>query len=243
MTLILILTIKGKIMKKIIIATFLAAFSFTSASADLGVNVGVSGQVGLFVATATEQDLDRNNAAQNEKRSDREFLALGWHSIFVEKTFADRFFIGIDYVPSPLETKDKEEFKQDMNSAAENLNTISHSETSKLNKIKVEFSDLTTGYVGLFVTENLYVKAGVSQVDIITKENLGTGSVYGDTSIDGVTVGMGYNKTLDNGIFLRAEGMYTQYDGASLTSDTGFNIISLDHLDGVAGKLSVGKSF
>ena len=82
-----------------------------------------------------------------------------------------------------------------------------------------------------------------ANLSLLAKENLGTGSVYGDTSIDGVTVGMGYNKTLDNGIFLRAEGMYTQYDGASLTSDTGFNIISLDHLDGVAGKLSVGKSF
>jgi len=243
MTLILILTIKGKIMKKIIIATFLAAFSFTSASADLGVNVGVSGQLGLFVATATENDLDRNSAAQNETRQESEFLALGWHSIFIEKTFADRFFIGIDYVPSALETKDKEEYKQDLNSAAENLNTLGHSSTAKTNKVKVEFSDLTTGYVGLFVTENLYVKAGMSQVDIITKENLGTGSVYGDTSIEGVTVGMGYNKTMDNGVFLRAEGMYTQYDGASLTSDTGQNRISLDNLDGVAAKLSVGKSF
>ena len=243
MTLILILTIKGKIMKKIVIATFLAAFSFTSASADLGVNVGVSGQLGLFVATATENDIDRNNAAQNETRQESEFLALGWHSIFIEKTFADRFFIGIDYVPSALETKDKEEYKQDLNSAAENLNTLGHSSTAKTNKVKVEFSDLTTGYVGLFVTENLYVKAGMSQVDIITKENLGTGSVYGDTSIEGVTVGMGYNKTMDNGVFLRAEGMYTQYDGASLTSDTGQNRISLDNLDGVAAKLSVGKSF
>ena len=230
-------------MKKIIIATFLAAFSFTSASADLGVNVGVSGQLGLFVATATENDLDRNSAAQNETRQESEFLALGWHSIFIEKTFADRFFIGIDYVPSALETKDKEEYKQDLNSAAENLNTLGHSSTAKTNKVKVEFSDLTTGYVGLFVTENLYVKAGMSQVDIITKENLGTGSVYGDTSIEGVTVGMGYNKTMDNGVFLRAEGMYTQYDGASLTSDTGQNRISLDNLDGVAAKLSVGKSF
>ena len=230
-------------MKKIVIATFVAAFSFTSASADLGVNVGVSGQLGLFVATATENDIDRNNAAQNETRQESEFLALGWHSIFIEKTFADRFFIGIDYVPSALETKDKEEYKQDLNSAAENLNTLGHSSTAKTNKVKVEFSDLTTGYVGLFVTENLYVKAGMSQVDIITKENLGTGSVYGDTSIEGVTVGMGYNKTMDNGVFLRAEGMYTQYDGASLTSDTGQNRISLDNLDGVAAKLSVGKSF
>jgi hypothetical protein len=243
MILILILTIKGKIMKKIIIATFLAAFSFTSASADLGVNVGVSGQLGLFVATATENDIDRNNAAQNETRQESEFLALGWHSIFIEKTFADRFFIGIDYVPSALETKDKEEYKQDLNSAAENTFKNGQSSTAKTNKVKVEFSDLTTGYVGLFVTENLYVKAGMSQVDIITKENLGTGSVYGDTSIEGVTVGMGYNKTMDNGVFLRAEGMYTQYDGASLTSDTGQNRISLDNLDGVAAKLSVGKSF
>jgi hypothetical protein len=230
-------------MKKIIIATILAAsFSFTPASAEIGVNVGVSGQMGLFVATGTEKQLGRASEGKDETRSESDFLAVGWGSIFVEKTFADRVMIGIDYVPSALETPVQEEVRSDRNSAAEDTTGVGGF-TLKTQKIKVEFKDLTTAYVGLMVTDNFYVKAGFSQVDIITKEDLGTGSTYKDTDMDGYTIGLGYNHGFDNGMFVRAEGNYAQFDGASLTSSSGRTKMTLDGLDGATGRVSVGKSF
>jgi opacity protein-like surface antigen len=225
-------------MKKIIIATFLAAFSFTSASAELGVNVGVSGTIGAFAATATEKELGRTSAS-DERRQDSDFLALGWNSIFVEKTFADRLMIGIDYVPSALETEEKVETRFDILTKAENATGVTGG-TLKTQKIKVEFKDLTTAYVGIMITEGLYVKAGLMQVDIITKENLGTGSTYKDTDMDGYTVGLGYNYGFDNGMFVRAEGKYAHFDGAALDSSTGRTRISLDGLDGATGTVSIG---
>ena len=80
-------------------------------------------------------------------------------------------------------------------------------------------------------------------MDVITKENLGTGSTYGNTSVDGTTMSVGYNKDFDNGMFARLEGTYMEFGGTSLTSSSGSQKIAIDNLDGVTGKISVGKSF
>ena len=56
-------------------------------------------------------------------------------------------------------------------------------------------------------------------------------------------LGMGYNHTTDNGAFVRIEGTYMSFDGAFLDSTTNSNRVTLSNLDGVSGKLSVGKSF
>ena len=83
----------------------------------------------------------------------------------------------------------------------------------------------------------------MATVDIITKETLGTGSTYGNTDMDGTVFGVGYNATFGNSTFIRVEGNYMDFDGASVTSSTGVNKVSLTNLDGMTGKLSIGKSF
>jgi len=224
-------------MRKLIVTAILTLFSFTSANADLGVNVGISGQMGLFAASATETDTgtDGTTSGANEKNSESEYLGIGWGSVFIEKTLG-RAFVGIDYVPSALETDAKEERRTNMGAGANTLSVVE-------NKIQVDFEDLTTYYLGFNVNDNLYAKAGIMTVDIITNETLGTGSTYGNTDMDGLMFGVGYNVTNDSGLFLRVEGNYMEFDGASIKSANSINKISLDSLDGVSGKLSVGKSF
>ena len=92
------------------------------------------------------------------------------------------------------------------------------------------------------VTEDLYVKFGYMKVDVITNESLGTGSTYGDTDLDGQTIGFGYNMTMDNGVFIRSEANYMTFDSSEgLTS--GDNTVTLTNLDGVTASLKIGKSF
>ena len=91
--------------------------------------------------------------------------------------------------------------------------------------------------------ENAYIRAGMMTGDVETNETVATGSADGNTDWDGTVFGIGWNKSLDNGIFFRAEGNYMEFDGASLTSSSGSQKITLDNLEGVSGKLSVGKSF
>ena len=223
-------------MKKLILAAVLAMFASATAYAGPGINIGVSGQLGLFAATATETDVGTNGTTtdSDEKNSESEFLGIGYASVFIEKTLG-RAFIGVDYVPSALESETSE--------TARNDKTTTDARSTKNNKVQVDFEDLTTVYFGLNVTDNMYVKAGISTVDIITNEDLGTGSTYADTDMDGMSIGVGYNATNDNGMFLRVEGNYMEFDGASVTSANGVNKISLDSLDGASGKLSIGKSF
>ena len=223
-------------MKKLILAVTIAMFSFSSANAELGVNIGISGQMGLFAASATERDTGTHGTTTDstETNSESEYLGLGWASVFIEKSLG-RAFIGVDYVPSALETETKEERRNDK--------TTTDTRTVKTNKIQVDFEDLTTIYLGVNLTDNLYAKAGMMTVDVLTNETLGTGSTYGNTDLDGTMFGVGYNATNDSGLFLRVEGNYLEFDGASVTSANGVNKIALDSLDGVSGKLSVGKSF
>jgi hypothetical protein len=198
----ILINIKNKrviIMKKLILAVTIAMFSFSSANAELGVNIGISGQMGLFAASATERDTGTHGTTTDstETNSESEYLGLGWASVFIEKSLG-RAFIGVDYVPSALETETKEERRNDK--------TTSDTRTVVTNKIQVDFEDLTTIYLGVNLTDNLYAKAGMMTVDVLTNETLGTGSTYGNTDLDGTMLGAGYNYNKDSGMFIRVSG-------------------------------------
>ena len=225
-------------MKKLTIAILMSLGLISSVSAEIGVNVGVAGNLAVFHATGVSEDKNRD-ASQTDKDSEDATGVAGYTSLFIEKTLGPRLTIGIAYVPEALESETAENFRSDQTGTGE-----PEPGTIKNNKVKVDFDDLTTYYLALNVTENFYVKAGMVQVDVITQENLPTGSKYGNTSLDGTTYGLGGQKKFDNGMFIRVEGMYSEFDNASLTSTTNDRQkISLNDLEGFAGQLAIGKSF
>ena len=218
-------------MKKLLLTFVLSLFCISSASA-VSVNVGVSGQAGIFAASATEK------TGTTKKGNGSEHGSAGWGSVFLEGQFNDRIIVGIDYVPTALETDTTETAKSDKGVAAVSPTIVS-------NKIQVDFEDLTTLYIGAMLTDSLYVKAGAMKVDVITNESLATGSAYGNTELDGTMFGMGYHVANSDGAFFRFEGNYMQFDGAtqSATGTAATTQIELTNLDGVSAKISVGKSF
>ena len=218
-------------MKKLLLTFVLSLFCISSASA-VSVNVGVSGQAGIFAASATEK------TGSTKKGNGSEHGSAGWGSVFLEGQFNDRIIVGIDYVPTALETDTTETAKSDKGVAATSPTIVS-------NKIQIDFEDLTTLYVGAMLTDSLYVKAGAMKVDVITNETLGTGAAYGNTELDGTMFGIGYHVANDNGAFFRFEGNYMTFDGATQrsTGTAADNTIELKNLDGVSGKISIGKSF
>ena len=224
-------------MKKLLLSMVFSLLYITSASAGMGVNVGVSGNAGIFAASAKET----NPTSSKTTGTGTEHGSAAWGSIFVEGVINDQFMIGMDYVPGALSTDTTETAKSNLAPVA--VTGVKAFEL-KTNKIQVDFENLTTLYVGFMMGESLYVKAGVTTVDVITNENLGTGSSYGDTELDGSSFSVGYHKAMDNGTFLRMEGNYMNFDGAALTSSSNADRrITLRNLDGVSGKISLGKSF
>ena len=223
-------------MKKTLITLFMLLGSFSMASAELGVNIGISGNSGVFFADAEE------TIETNRKGSDNAVAGFGYSSLFIEKTLGSRLILGYEHIPNSFSTDEAEDTKRDdLAGALEGveggaLNAV-------VNKVKVEFKNMYTVYAALNVTENFYLKAGMMSVDVITKENLGTGGSYGDTSMDGTTMGVGYNKSFDNGIFVRAEGAYMDFDNITLSDTTNTKSITAKDISGVKGTLSIGKSF
>ena len=219
-------------MKKIIITILISMFYISSVSADMGVNLGASVSAGLFSASGKEVDTGPN---LTETTEDSEHGEAAFSSIFLEKTLGDRFTVGIDWVLNTLSTETTEARRQDKTSGTSSANVE--------NKIGIDFDNLTTYYVSFNVNENLYAKLGMATVDIITKETLGTGSTYGNTDMDGTVLGVGYNASFGNSAFIRVEGNYMDFDGASVTSSTCVKKVTLNNRDGVTGKLTIGKSF
>ena len=223
-------------MKKIIIALISGFYLFsTSASAEMGLNIGITGTGGIFGANAKETHTQDAGAPNSRSDEATEIAGVGYPSAFIEKEFADgRVAIGMEYVPVAFESETAETAKADMEPDATSRTVVT-------NSVQVDLEDLTTIYATVSLTEGLYVKAGIAAVEVITNESLTTGSSYGNTTLDGTVLGIGYNMDLDNGLFARVEGEYMSFDGVSLTANQ--NTITLKSLDGVSGKVSIGKSF
>ena len=83
-------------MKKIIAIVFSSLFMFSLASAEMGLNIGLSGSMGAFAVTGTEQENDETN-------KEDAVGAASWGSVFVELRAGDRVTIGVDYLPAALD--------------------------------------------------------------------------------------------------------------------------------------------
>ena len=195
-------------MKKLLLTLVFSVFYVSSASAEMGLNVGVSGQAGVFTASATEF------TGSTAKGNGSEHGEAAWGSVFVEGTINDKFLIGVDYVPTALETETAETAKSNLGAGGAKNTT----QTTTTNKIQVDFEDLTTVYVGFMVNDNVYVKGGAVHVEFITNEDLGTGASYGNDSLDGEMFGVGYHNTLDNGAFIRFEGTYMSFNAKTMSA-------------------------
>ena len=212
----------------IIIMSFLLASISNSLSVEK--NIGISISAGVFETSAKEREGDETSTSK-----DAEGL-FGLGSVFFEIEPNDKFALGIDYVPHSLESETTEH-KQDDSTTVEATTTVT-------NKVQVDFEDLITLYAKLNLNNNFYLKAGYMQVEAVTNETLGTGSIYGDKTLSGMTVGLGYNLDLDTGTFVRFEGNWMQFGGETFTStNNSDNKVDVDDIDGYGARISVGKSF
>jgi len=224
-------------MKKIIITLVSSIFLLFGNANALGLNLGLSGAGGVFdVDGATEKNADATKNAADEKEDAEGLYAIG--SAFAEITFTDRIAIGVDYVPHALESNQVSNEKEVLAGTGKTVGT------NVTNTAEVHVEDLTTVYASLFLNDNIYVKAGYSKGDVLTIENLGTGGAYPDTTIDGIVVGLGYDKDLPNGMFVRMEANFMDYDSVQVTNtNDSTKKITIDGVGGYGAKLSIGKSF
>ena len=127
----------------------------------------------------------------------------------------------------------------------QNTHAVATGEDSESrNTVKVSFEDLTTLYALANINDNIYAKVGYVEVEIITDENLATGGAYGNTTLDGLTIALGYSMDLADGMFARFEASYMDLDGATVTNDNdSTKSVKADGISGYGAGISIGKSF
>ena len=234
-------------MKKLLIALVVLFGYATSASAISGVNFGISITAGQFEADGAKEEFTGAHVSStspgdvSKKASaegDTAEALFGFGSIFIEKTLGDRLAIGVDYVPMTLDSETAENIQDNDDNPAAGKGT------DQTNTVQVDFSDLTTLYLTFALNDSMYVKAGLVEVDVETNESLGTGGAYGNTTLDGTMLAIGYNRDLDTGAFVRLEAHTMDLDGVTLTNtNDSTKSITADGFTGYGAKLSIGRSF
>ena len=229
-------------MKKLIyIAVFLLGFT-SYASANPSINIGVSLTGGVFDAAGEEifsgdHSSNTTSTKVSKKTSaegdDAETL-FGLGSVFVEASINDVVSVGIDYVPHGVDSETTENVQgSDAPGSARVTNTVD-----------VSFDDYRTIYLLLKSEVGAYFKAGYTEIDVTTNEKLNTGGKYGDTTLEGMIFGIGYNHELNDGMFVRAEYNIMDFDDVTLTNTAdSTKSIKASDIEGYGARISVGKSF
>ncbi len=220
-------------MKKILLG--IATFLFLSANAFAGVNIGISGAFTNFETDGTE-----TVKSSSEKKTGSADEKVVVPSLFIEFQNSMGLAIGIDIIPAEAELGSGRNARTD-------TDTDDASDTAGNNDVSAELTSHNTVYALIPVGgAGVYVKGGIARATVDTTETLATGTVYGNEDIDGLMIGVGYQSNRDNGMFIRAEGTYTDYEDVkfkgSLDSDSVRNTVDAD-IDALALRISLGKSF
>ena len=199
-----------------------------SASAKAG-SIGISGKVMEIDGSGSETV---ENANKNTGGSSSETVTVG--SIFLESEQNNGWVLGFDWIPGSAEFVNQSKTQTNVTSAA-------GATESKTQKVSGDIENHVTIYVEKDVYNGLYLKVGGQSVDIVSTENIGTGSTYPDDTIYGYTVGAGYRYDLDN-MFIKFEYVYQDYETISLEATNTNNSVEGD-IDAHTGKISIGYKF
>ena len=240
-------------MKKI--NTILAAFSAllmlsVTAANSLEFKAGVTANTMAAYANAKEQLKDNGRTTTEEA-----ILATAFGSAFVEISSDELMGIGlgVSYAPEVVDlNKETRAFSSVADNTITNTNPAGTATTegdSGTSTIDGKINDLFSVYLTLPVGDSgAYVKAGYIQATLTTEESLATGSSYGNVDMTGTQVGGGYEGSLTDMVFWRAEGSYQMWEdisegGSEVGSDgTSKNNISAE-IGSVTGSLSIGMKF
>tara|TARA_B100000780_G_scaffold60955_1_gene39205 strand:- start:960 stop:1655 length:696 start_codon:yes stop_codon:yes gene_type:complete len=231
-------------MKKLLISGLLLIGSFSMASAEVGAKLGVSLNVGIFEASGFETDIGPNATEKNLTTGTNEMLGV-MGSVFIEKSLGflpgplGRLSIGVDHVPHDIKTGSQGRNDDKLTGLAEGGGATREAQ----NSASATLNNINTYYLTLNITDWLYLKGGMMEMDVISTETLESGNTYNNGSIDGTVIGLGVQSMSENGLFFRAEFNQTDLDGTTLKSTNTNNSVTISEVKGDSYKLSIGKSF
>ena len=171
-------------------------------------------------------------------------------SIYAEYSFDDASWgaagngitFGASYTPGSADVSDKVQSRTDTITKDADVEAAG----SSTYKAQAEVENYQNFYVELPLWKSIYVKAGMSQIDVNTKESNTTNDskvqgTYGNKTLDGTNLGIGLKGVTSSNIVWKLAYEETDFDTLNLTSSTS-NTIKAD-LDTEAVSLSIGYRF
>ena len=218
-------------MKKILATLVAVVFSTSAFAIDISnLSVGISGNYGIYGANGKEENYTHTGTLERTTKKEGAAFVDQYASIFIEASLTDNVSIGLSYVPEAVETP-------------QNVNSGEGSDDTTDIKVKAEFEELTTLYVLAKSDIGVYGKFGLSTMNIdVTSENAGTYSDPG--SNEGIELAIGYEHEAADGVSVRAELAYHEFDDVSANNGiTDKNEITITNMEGATGRISLVKSF
>lgn len=237
-------------MKKLTLAIIMVLSSFSIASAELGVKVGVSAEIGTMDTKGSETSSAAGADNQTTKTIEALFANGGG---FIEKELnflpgplAKLSFLSIGYsnIAHDLNLGKSSNMRLDKNEDPAATGGVSreHSVSGKV-------TDFQQVYALANIKPWLFVKAGVVDLDLNVKFKGTTGTTASNYkenhSLSGTMLGAGVHLENDQGLFFRAEVNEYKIDGKSEVNqgvDSTFTI-KVNDIQGTTGRISIGKRF
>ena len=236
-------------MKKLITTIAFIALSTVSAKAVeweiFSITGGLAANQSVFGGTAQQDDYNATGTTIETTDKEHGVFTESFGSQFVELGIGRWVSLGFEHVPDSISTP------QNINSGG-NPGGGAGADTSK---VSVDFNDMNTTYLKLNTPMGIYFKYGTVSTDLDIKETQASGNTYKNTSVDGTSMGAGYQKTLgERGFGFRIEGNYVELDNVTVNNgvtkvgvvgraDGGFNEVKATNLEGLTGKVALTYTF
>ena len=241
-------------MKKLknILIGLVATISLTSVAYAGSFGLGVTGSYTNINSSGTETTPaitgEAPAAAESNSTTVDNDVFIG--SIYAEYSFDDASWgaagngitFGASYTPGAADVSDK------VRSRTDTITKDAEKEAagSSTYKAQAEVENYQNFYIELPLWKSIYVKAGMSQIDVNTKESNTTNDTkvqgtYGNKTLDGTNLGIGLKGVTSSNIVWKLAYEETDFDTLNLTSTTS-NTIKAD-LDTSEVALSIGYRF
>ena len=231
-------------MQKLITTIAFIALSTVSAKAIememFSITGGIAANQSVFGASAKQDEYNAVGTTIDASNKQSGVFTEGFGSQFVELGIGRWISLGFEHVPDSISTP-------------QNVNNSSG--TTATSTVSVDFNDMNTTYLKLNTPMGIYFKYGTVSTDLDIKETQASGNTYKNTSVDGTSMGAGYQKTFgERGFGFRIEGNYVELDNVTVNNgvtkvglvgraDGGFNEIKATNLEGLTGKVALTYTF
>ena len=237
-------------MKKIVINLttlfWMSVFAVGSASAA-GLGFGVTGNwVDVDASGSETVNAGDGGSAQTSSASVSEQSIVP--SYYLELTLgeANNWALGYEAIPGAADVSDKTHTRTDTELSV--TSTTTHTSNSRAFKADAEVEDFKVVYAEIPIGDMFYVRAGVSEITVNTKEvKSGNGGNYGNATLDGIQYGFGIKGIRGDRMRWKAGWEMNDFDQLNLTS-TGNSVAAETNtlkadLDTKSVKLSIGYQF